>query len=765
MKFPRISALVILLFGVPLQGDEKSVELITSGGGGIFLDKSVPGTLEVKGGSAFPILKGASGKAVVIAAGSDGKGRVVGFTHGSFLKPGPILEQEAAKKLVANCLRWSARNSNPLVGLHPGLAELGETLKAAGLDSKVIEPAELKSSMVKAYCVIGHDPALVEDDVKEINAYVKSKGGGLLVATTPWAFKKKYPDFSQFPGNLMLAGAGLQFLPDGYADKSVPLAVSGASSNPVESKTGEGQIGMDAKKAGSATAAALKLAEEGGKLGAAERGALIRELEKAKQLDEKDLDAFLPALKHLNEAVGPVIPTKEEPIVPGADPLIDVIVDLETHFNLTLPARLMYAIPAAGDYPGEVPADAERKTHQLKLNGVYKGWLQGRLAGGWAAKEMRPTGVYAAPGEVITVTVPAKIAGEGFEVVIGAYNGGLNNRDSWTRYPKLMRAEAIESRETKVSNGLGGIVTIRVPREADYEELEVTIEGGVDAPLYVHGKTDLNEWKASIRKFPAPWAEIASDRIIIALPSDHIRDLNDPDELMEVWNGIIDTAAVLVGVDRNDYRAERIVFDRLTSAGSMHSSYPVAAHIGGASQKAVDAKTLKKEGDWGFFHEYGHNHQHNLWGLPGTGETTCNLWSVYIYEEFIGKNRDETHSAIRPLDRKQRVNSYFQKGANFSSDWSVWTALETYLMVQEEFGWEPFTKTFIEYNNLPKEDWPNGQDEINDQWVIRLSRACGKNLAPFWKAWNLPLSSDVDRELKDLPVWEDHPVKRFVDSP
>ncbi len=108
------------------------------------------------------------------------------------------------------------------------------------------------------------------------------------------------------------------------------------------------------------------------------------------------------------------------------------------------------------------------------------------------------------------------------------------------------------------------------------------------------------------------------------------------------------------------------------------------------------------------------------------------------------------------------LNAYFKDGRNFEEDWSVWTALETYLQIQEEFGWEPFQKFFDEYNNLPEKDWPKTQQEKNDQLVIRLSKATGKNLYPFWKVWNLPLSDSVDKELKDLPVWEDHPVMKYV---
>jgi hypothetical protein len=36
------------------------------------------------------------------------------------------------------------------------------------------------------------------------------------------------------------------------------------------------------------------------------------------------------------------------------------------------------------------------------------------------------------------------------------------------------------------------------------------------------------------------------------------------------------------------------------------------------------------------------------------------------------------------------------------------------------------------------------------------------NLQSFWATWNLPMTSDVERSLKSLPVWEEHPVKRWA---
>jgi len=753
--------LIPLLLSTTIRADEKIRQLLTSGGGAIDFGKSVPGKIDITSDDAFPLIQDTNGS-VVAAAGTPGKGRVVGFTHGGFLKPGTLLEQESVKNFVLNSIRWAGRGASPNVGVHPGIAGLADILSEAGFDAQAYPPEEMRDHNPTVYCLIGHEN-LEDGEIVRLFEYAND-GGGLVISTTPWAFKKKYDPFSTFPGNQIFSSAGMQFLADGYAKKEGLTIGSGSSSPPSQPATKPEMTRTppgNSKGRGKAVEAARKLVEQHKSLSGSELAGLIGEMESAKMLSGTGLAEFLEQLRLLNMEVGPIIPTKENPVVPSQNPLVDAVIGLETHFNENTPAGTMYAIPAASDYPGKVDEGVERVSHTFTMSGVYKGWLEGRNAGGWAAKEMRPTGIYAPPGEVVTVTLPARLAGEGFEIVIGSYNGHLRNRDSWHRYPDWQVKVPVASRVTEASSGLGGLVTIRVPRGADYEEIPVTIEGGIRAPLYEHGKTDLREWNDTIRKYPAPWAEIASDRMIVAIPSDYIRKVSDPDEVMEIWNGIIDTAAVLTQVDRNNYRAERIIFDRQTSAGSMHSSYPVAAHLGGSAEQAVDSKTLK-DGNWGFFHEYGHNNQHNLWSLPGTGETTCNLWSVYIYEEYIGKDRDETHSAIRPLNRKQRLNAYFNNGAKFADEWSVWVALETYLMIQEEFGWEPFQKVFDEYNNLDPDDRPKGQQEINDQWVIRLSKACGMNLQPFWATWNLPMTSDVERTLKSLPVWEEHPVKRWA---
>jgi hypothetical protein len=103
----------------------------------------------------------------------------------------------------------------------------------------------------------------------------------------------------------------------------------------------------------------------------------------------------------------------------------------------------------------------------------------------------------------------------------------------------------------------------------------VTIEGAVPAPHYVHGVTELADWRESIRHLPAPWAELQTDKVILTLPSEVIRDLDDPQALMDFWDGIMDRYMELLGLPPARRRIERFVSDVQISAGYMHSGYPL----------------------------------------------------------------------------------------------------------------------------------------------------------------------------------------------
>lgn len=95
----------------------------------------------------------------------------------------------------------------------------------------------------------------------------------------------------------------------------------------------------------------------------------------------------------------------------------------------------------------------------------------------------------------------------------------------------------------------------------------------------------------------------------------------------------------------------------------------------------MNPQTARTQGIWGAIHELGHNQQCSVWEFPPhTTECTCNLWSVYVHEEVLGVNRAQAHQGMVPGNRKSRAESYAKGGRNLET-WTMWTALETYMQV------------------------------------------------------------------------------------
>lgn len=78
--------------------------------------------------------------------------------------------------------------------------------------------------------------------------------------------------------------------------------------------------------------------------------------------------------------------------------------------------------------------------------------------------------------------------------------------------------------------------------------IDVTIKGGLRALSFIKGNTTSAQWRAAARAFPAPWAELGSDRFIITLPSSYMRALADPQAVVDLYEKYADAYADLSGV-------------------------------------------------------------------------------------------------------------------------------------------------------------------------------------------------------------------------
>jgi hypothetical protein len=682
-----------------------------------------PGSLAVFGPKASAVVVGRGGagsEVAVVATARLGRGRIVAFAHDGYFGK-ETLEVADTGKLLWNALQWAGGDKpQPRVGLIDG-SDLRALVEGRG---GLVEHTQL-SGTLKSFDVIVVAPYhLTPAKVKRARAFVES-GGGMLAAATGWGWQQgsKKP-MVEFAGNLLVSGAGIAWT-DGFAERtsSRGYRASGYVSPYVNAEH------------------ALKLNTSGRKIepdGLATAVESIRLTLGTLPASEKpihaDADRLLKSLNALD-----LVPSRRKP-VKGNDALRRFAVGLETVIAHDAAPAEVRPLAAASAFPGGVSSQARRGVHVVTIDTVVPGW--------------HSLGLYAAPGEKISVTVAEKVVPLELSVQIGCHTDQLWHLDSWERAPEIVRRFPIGRARVVAANALGGLLYIDVPEGAAAQKAAVTINGAVEAPLYELGVTTADDWKSTIRRRPAPWAELAARNVIFSVPSSLVRDLDDPKPVLTLWDQIVDAQDRAVNLPRRR-QPERIVADQQISAGYMHSGYPIMIPIDKSIEIGLDERRLRTEGAWGLFHELGHNHQNPDWTFSGTGEVTNNVLVLYVFDKVLGLPYDCGHEAIRDRDkRSKRIRDFIAKGAPFA-EWKEdpFLALMMYIQLYEAFGWRAFEEVFAEYRGLSDTERPHSDDAKRDQWLIRFSKAVGKNLGPFFEAWGVPTSAAARASIAKLPAW------------
>lgn len=673
------------------------------------------GLLSVFGPRVAPLFAGRRGEALGAAAtvGLAGRGRVVVFAHDGYLTA--AARDEAVGGLIERSLRWSAgaAATGPVAVAVRSGGGLKEWLTRRGFAASDLSADALDS--VRAVVVVGRtiDDALVEP----LRAFVE-KGGGLVIGETAWSWKSGGSEVRNHPANRLCARWGILWtdgIVEGTAGKvfrtgAVPLCHAGAALT-LATDAAAKPSKQDLRQAG------VTLSDASGWIPA-------------------DDSLLRPQLAKAVASLASPYPAAGKPVRP-TEVLRRVATAMGTVAAKEATVDAVRAHPAAASFPGAVAPSAARVSRELVLDMRKPGWAS--------------TGLYAVPGERVAVTVPAALASAGLRVRIGAHSDRLWHLDTWKRCPDITRTFPVGAERTVAANAFGGLVYIESPGGVGDGVSRVRIGGAVDAPLYVRGRTTAAEWR-TIRDRPAPWGELATDRVILTVPSDRLRMLDDPGPLLEVWDRILDADADLAGIPRVRERPERIVPDIQISAGYMHAGYPIMTWDD--QYDILVSRDALLKGQWGLFHEIGHNHQQRDWTFDGAGEVTVNLFSLYVTETVCGKPAVTGHDAIAPASRAKAWARYAAAGRKFD-DWKKdpFLALDMYAQLREAFGWDAYKRVFAAYRALPAGEHPRNDDERRDQWMVRFSRAVGRNLGPFFEAWGVPTSHDARDSIASLPPW------------
>ena len=696
----------------------------------------LPGSLCVFGKDAFPVVVGGVGgsnRATVVAASTLGKGRIVALGHDGYLSA-DAMKQADTGRLMVNAMRWLARGAAPSIALRDG-GDMAAEFAKAGLTAEVIGGGGWTKKLAAHKVLVLHcTSASTPAERADIRAFVRN-GGGLLTADTGWGWQQLNPDKTlvfDHPGNKLLAEAGIAWN-DGMLDRTCAAGFTVGAPPSELVQVSQTLDALEAQEKGQRQLSKDELSQ-----------ATATVISAARTLPPTDKLAQ-PRLKALREAhAAEAVPSPQKPLK-ADQPLARLALVLELQELNNLPPEKIKAHPAAQFFPGAVPAEAPRVAKTLDIDTKVPAW--------------HSTGLYAAPGELIKVTVPDSAAQAGLGVRIGCHTDSLWHLDSWQRVPEISRHFGLGKPVTPVASPFGGLLYIEVPDNCKLGTIKVEIAGAVEAPHFILGKTDPVTWRNEIRNLPGPWAELETRKVIITIPSGPVRTLDDPVSLMEFWDQVLDCDAALANWPLDPVRAERYVADQQISAGYMHSGYPIMTFLD-VINFVVDRDKLMKQGSWGHFHEMGHNHQSSDWTFDGTVEVTVNLFSLYCMEKVCGIKGG--HPAVAPAERERHTKAYFAAGPNFAK-WcnDPFLALYMYMQLQEAFGWEAYKRVFAEYRALPDSARPKNDDEKRDQWMVRFSRTVGRNLGPFFQAWAIPTSDAARKSIADLPLWmpENFPPK------
>ena len=453
-----------------------------------------------------------------------------------------------------------------------------------------------------------------------------------------------------------------------------------------------------------------------------------------------------------------VSPGPKSPFIPpNGDERTELLQSIRTYMN-QVPSTVT-AHPSAKNFPGivESPARISRSIN-YDANLIHRWDVTAGNAPNLATspEAWQDTGLYAAPGEVITVTATALPKDRKVSIIIGCHRDSLLSLNKWSRFPVITRAFVLKVGENRIANAFGGPLFIKVSSTAPTKGAITPVEAGsplqfnqaVAAPVYTLGKDTAETW-SSTRGAPAPWGTLIGKRIILHVPSYLLRELPEPKELLEWWDKVLEVEDDLIALDR--LAPERVVPDIQISAGFMHSGYPFMCQLKASARHIVDLARLKTEGDWGFFHELGHNHQRHDWTFPGQTEVTCNLFSLLCMEKIVGKPTGQGHGAMSDLEAlmASRLAS--------PPDLGPFEQLAPFVVLIRAHGWEPLRSTLRSYRTepLPPADKTGKRSLgiLQSEFVLRYGKYAKADVSAFFLSLGYQVSDDCQKVLKAYPTF------------
>ncbi|MEE9913722.1 MAG: M60 family metallopeptidase [Deltaproteobacteria bacterium] len=695
-----------------------------------------PGLINVFGDKAFTIVTDGAGRSLMAGA-TYGKGKVVVLTHGDWVAEKHMATADN-NRLMGNIFMWAARDPQRMKVFS---REMNLKYKFTDIPHLQFQNMYAFPDDLRAYDLILIDftansrPENFNDQtIAKLKKFV-ADGGGIICFALGWVYnyygegREGKSLEKDFIGNIFLKDFGLAFNGD-FTVKEFQLSQSAGNQNhPLRLLDRVAQI--------IETRAPMPY-DDVDKILAA-----IQSNKGKFPYNEKYLSRF----EGYYDSFGPKRDiSPKNPILRMDVPFVLTVAMLNSLYQ-SAPHNRVGKMKDADIFPGMVGAGAAEIERNIPLDMSKIRW--------------QSTGLYAPAGRIVAFTVGA---GEKNTVMvrIGAHSDSLipfddKYRKQFNRGPDISMTKVLDGGETLLTSPYGGLIYLEKTGKPENRIINVRINGAVQAPYFKLGETRPAEWKERIRYFAAPWGELAGDRIIITFSSDIIKRIDDPEKLMRYWDKAASYYHELQQEPPKNY-AERFVHDVQPKLGWLHAGYPIVVNQQVSRYTAgLDPLDKGKNNDifhaasWGHLHELGHNCQKPEWTFDGATEVTVNLFTLYVIERMDGTApvENQWHK-----DGWPKLKRYIANGAPFE-EWKKdpQLALETYILLQKDFGWDAFKKVFAAYQKLTPAEKPKNDQEKRDLWVTMFSNTVKRDLGPYYTRIGMPVSAGTLMQIKKYPVW------------
>lgn len=353
------------------------------------------------------------------------------------------------------------------------------------------------------------------------------------------------------------------------------------------------------------------------------------------------------------------------------------------------------------------------------------------------------TGMYAPPGELITIKVPDNTYG--LAVQVGANTDNLTGLDPLQRPPIIYTKQQLFPGVNYVRNLYGGIIWV-TPAKSLGRKVDLLFSGSVKTPDFILGETTDAEWKELIAKTTVPWFELRSKRMIFTLQVAKLSrfPVASPTALMTAWDqeilhsywewyGLSETTTDVR--NRNPSLPWRIIHElQLPEGVAQHSGYPVVALATDEYfRQAVTLSGVVGQ-NWGTYHEIGHNMQMgSTWSWKELGEVSNNLFSLKVTNRHGIKHSNIYRAMPVALEFIRKTGT--KKFADAPND----AQMGMFIQIFERYGYD-FMTYLCTQARLARFGAGNEQDKV-DFFYERLSEFTQKDMEPFMVQWGLLISS------------------------